>query len=97
MKKITILMNSAQMLQIHEVESHKEEFYSKLFNSLMNKMEKQPILFDYIYESVKTNMFDLVDLTLQKEEFIRLVNLESLENEFNYSLNDYLSCLNTHI
>lgn len=97
MKKIAILMNTAQMLQIHDVESHKNEFYSKLFDSLMNKMENKVILFDYVYESVKTNMFDLVDLQLQKEEFIRLVNLESLENEFNYSLNEYLSCLNTII
>lgn len=97
MKKIAILMNTAQMLQIHDVENYKNEFYSKLFDSLMNKMENKVILFDYIYESVKTNMFDLVDLQLQKEEFIRLVNLESLENEFNYSLNEYLSCLNTII
>lgn len=87
---ITVLMNTAKELKTYTTDSA----YARLFDSLMCKMENQFPLFEYIYEQVKFNMFELVDIEVQKEEFIRLINLDSLEGEFNNSLNQYLQCLN---
>ncbi len=91
LNQLTVLMNTAQFLEIYkDIEKYKLNCYSDLFDSLMFKKQYQYPLFEYIYEQVKFNMFELVNIDLQKEEFIRLVNLTSLEQEFNHSLNLYL-------
>jgi hypothetical protein len=88
-KEVTILMNTAFQLNLFK----NQDNYVILFDSFMDKFEKQKVLFEYIYERVKQNMFDMKAIPDQVKEFNRLIRLHSIEQEFNNELKNNLPCL----
>lgn len=88
-QEVVTLMRTAWALNLYNNDSS----YSRLFDSLMSKFETKPVLFEYIYEQIKYNMFELKAVSLQAEEFLRLVTLSSIAEEFDNSLQQELRCL----
>lgn len=91
-KEVTVLMNTAFHLELWPNTQERKD-YSRLFDSLMEKAEKQKVLFEYIYESVKRNMFELKAIAFQKQEYLRLISLTCISQEFSNDFNHYLQCL----
>lgn len=91
-QEVVILMNTAFHLELWPNVKERTD-YSKLFDSLMTKAEQSKALLSYIYETIKSNMFELKDITFQRKEYLRLINLNSLTEEFNNDLKKELKCL----
>lgn len=91
--KVVILMRVALELGIFPDIDKKitgKTVLCKLFDNLMDKSEKQSVLFDYIYVTVKEHIYSKVPIQEQKKEFIRLVNLNNIEQEFQTNLEQWI-------
>ena len=88
--EVVVLMNTALYLNLYKTDWS----YSNLFDSLMDKAEKNKVLLEYTFEQVKQNMFDREPISYQIKELKRLFLLTSISQEFNNSLQQELKCLN---
>lgn len=87
--EVAVLMKTALYLNLYSTDWS----YSNLFDSLMDKAEKNFVLLDYIYERMKINMFEKKAIQEQVKELKRLFKLTSITQEFDKSLKQELKCL----
>lgn len=90
--KVEVLMRVA-----FELEKVNSKIVSNgvLFDNLMNKLEFYPVILDYIYEQVKFYIFEKVSIEAQAEEFLRLISITNLKDEFNNNLQQWIKIYNT--
>lgn len=89
--EVVALINASLQLNLYK---STDLSYGNLFDSLMYKYENSKVLFDYIFEQFKTNMFDKRPIAYQKKEMKRLFDLNILFGEFDRSIKQELKSYN---